>query len=128
MTDDVLGSSPGERSTPPRRSRVRHVASAGWGTLSGVAPHVLHHVGPLAGAAVLAGFGGRLIFFLLGLLLAVPMLRRLHRRFGWMAATLAVGLFAVSFAVSSALASKVIDGPETGGGPVGQVSDHDHGH
>jgi hypothetical protein len=48
--------------------------------VSGVAPHVLHHVGPLAGAALLAGFGGKAIFFALGLLLSVPMLRRLYRR------------------------------------------------
>lgn len=50
---------------------------AGWAVVTGVAPHVLHHAGPLAGAALLAGFGGKAIFFALGLVLSVPMLRRL---------------------------------------------------
>lgn len=48
---------------------------AAWAVVTGVAPHVLHHVGPLAGAALLAGFGGKTLFFALGLLLSVPMLR-----------------------------------------------------
>jgi hypothetical protein len=48
----------------------------------GAAPHVLHHVGPLAGAALLAGATGKLLFGALGFLLAVPMLRRLRRRTG----------------------------------------------
>ena len=45
-------------------------------------PHVLHHVGPLAGAALLVGATGKVLFGALGFLLAVPMLRRLRRRTG----------------------------------------------
>ena len=75
---------------------------AAWAVVTGVAPHVLHHVGPLAGAALLAGFGGKAIFFALGLLLSVPMLRRLYRRFGTLVApALAVAAFAAVFAFSS---------------------------
>jgi len=81
---------------------------AAWAVVTGVAPHVLHHVGPLAGAALLAGFGGQAIFFALGLVLSLPMLRRLYRRFGTpVAPALAVvanfvsGLGVVSRAVST---------------------------
>lgn len=73
-----------------------------WGAVSGVAPHVLHHVGPLAGAALLAGATGRVLFFVLGLVVATPMLIRLYRRFGsWTAPTLALALFALTYTVST---------------------------
>jgi hypothetical protein len=39
---------------------------AAWAAVTGIAPHVLHYVGPLAGAAVLAGAGGKAILFALG--------------------------------------------------------------
>ncbi len=67
----------------PRRfgARVWGAVVAGLGVVTGIAPHVLHHAGPLAGAALLAGFGGKAIFFALGLVLSLPMLRRLCRRF-----------------------------------------------
>ena len=35
--------------------RVRSAVLAAWGGFIGLLPHVLHHVGPLAGAALLAG-------------------------------------------------------------------------
>jgi len=87
---------------PERTGRLRHAVTAVWGTISGVAPHVLHHVGPLAGAALLAGTGGRVLFFVVGLGLAAPMLIRVYRRFGtWAAPAVAVGVFAVAYTVSS---------------------------
>ena len=59
----------------------------------GAAPHVLHHAGPLAGAALLAGATGTILFGLLGLVAAIPMLRHLRRRTGsW---RVPVGLLAV---------------------------------
>lgn len=39
---------------------------AAWGVFIGVLPHVLHHVGPLAGAALLAGAGGKVLFAAIG--------------------------------------------------------------
>jgi hypothetical protein len=48
----------------------------------GAAPHVLDHAGPLAGAALLAGATGKVLFGAIGLVAAVPMLRRLHRHTG----------------------------------------------
>jgi hypothetical protein len=65
-----------------RLERMRAAVAAVGATLLGAAPHVLHHVGPVAGAAVLAGASGKLLFGALGFLLAVPMLRGLHRRHG----------------------------------------------
>src|SRR6266581_8689903 len=71
---------------------------AAWAVVTGLAPHVLHHVGPLAGAALLAGFGGKALFFVLGLVLSIPMLRRLYRRFGTLVApALAIAAFAAVF-------------------------------
>ena len=37
-------------------------ASGAVAAISGIAPHVLHHVGPLAGSALLAGAGGTVLF------------------------------------------------------------------
>lgn len=87
---------------PDSAGSARHWLSGAWGAVSGIAPHVLHHVGPLAGAALLAGAGGQLLFFLIGMALATPMLIRLHRRFRtWVAPALAIGIFAVTYTVST---------------------------
>lgn len=87
---------------------------AAWGAVTGVAPHVLHHVGPLAGAAILAGTGGRLLFFGIGIVAATPMLLRLRRRFrSWAAPAVAVGLFAVTFLVSSLVLGPLITGSDS---------------
>jgi hypothetical protein len=87
--------------TPLRRSfgaRVWGAVVAVWAVVAGVAPHVLHHAGPLAGAALLGGLAGKVIFFAFGLLLTVPMLRRLHQRNGTLRApALAVLAFAAVF-------------------------------
>jgi glucose dehydrogenase len=97
-----------------------------------VAPHVLHHAGPLAGAALLAGFGGKAIFFALGLLLSVPMLRRLYRRFGTLIApALAVVAFAAVFSFSSLVIAPRLTGSEnapTQAPSVEQPSGHDSHH
>ena len=100
--------------------------------MTGVAPHVLHHVGPLAGAALLAGFGGKAIFFALGLVLSVPMLRRLYRRFGTLVApALAVVAFAAVFTFSSLAIAPWLTGsddapPATPG--IEQPSRHESHH
>ena len=92
-------------------ARVRHLLTAGWGAVAGIAPHVLHHVGPLAGAAILAGTGGRVLFFGVGLAAATPMLVRLYRRFRtWIAPAIAVAVFAVTYTVSSLFIGPLISG------------------
>lgn len=96
--------------------RVWLALAAAWAVVTGLLPHVLHHVGPLAGAALFAGLGGSLLFFAIGLLAAFPFLRRLHRRFGgWRAPAIAVALFAVVFSISTFAIGPQISGEGDGG-------------
>jgi uncharacterized membrane protein len=97
---------------PPSVAR-RGIAARVLGTLatglsgivaavSGIAPHVLHHVGPLAGTALLAGAGGTVLFGILGFLLSIPMLLRLRRRFGtWAAPAVASVIFTAVYLTSA---------------------------
>ena len=103
---------------------------AGWAVVTGVAPHVLHHVGPLAGAALLAGFGGKAIFFVLGLVLSLPMLRRLYRRFGTVVApVVAIVAFAALFTFSSVVVAPRLTGTDPSPAPgIEQPSDHASHH
>lgn len=56
-------------STAPRSwsARLTGALSATLGAIAGVAPHVLHHIGPLAGAALITGATGGILFGLIGL-------------------------------------------------------------
>ncbi|MDO9494813.1 MAG: hypothetical protein Q7J48_03845 [Nocardioides sp.] len=87
--------------------------TAGVGAVMGLLPHLLHHVTFFAGAALVTGVGGNLLFGALGLLLSVPMLRRLYRRFGtWKAPTVAVAVFAVMFSLSAFVIGPAISGTD----------------
>ena len=84
---------------------------AAWGAFVGLVPHVLHHVGPLAGAALLAGAGGTVLFAAIGFVAAIPFLLRLYRRFGtWRAPAIAVAVFAAMFSLSSFVIGPAISG------------------
>jgi hypothetical protein len=105
----------GELATEPRSlfGRARSAAVALWGGFIGVLPHVLHHVGPLAGAALLAGAGGTLVFAAIGLVATVPFLLRVHGRFGsWRAPGIALAIFAAMFSLSSFVIGPAISGRE----------------
>lgn len=81
---------------------VWSAVSAAIGAVMGLLPHVLHHVGLLAGAALVTGVAGNLLFGAVGLLLSIPLLRRLQRRFDtWKAPAIAVALFAMMFTFSA---------------------------
>lgn len=83
---------------------ARWSGGAVLGTTMGLVPHLLHHVGLLAGTALLAGIGGTLLFGVLGLAAMAPMLLRLRRRFrSWWAPVIAVAVFTAMFAVSTLL-------------------------
>jgi len=85
-----------------------------WGAFIGVLPHVLHHVGPLAGAALLAGAGGRVLFAAIGFVAAVPFLLRLYRRFQtWIAPAIALAVMATMFLLSSFVIGPRITGSES---------------
>lgn len=114
---------------PAVRGRGRIVAalSAAWGAVMGLAPHVLHHVGPLVGTAVVAGTGGTVVFGVIGFLATIPTLRSLHRRFGtWRAPVIALVLFVALFAVTSFVIGPLISG--TGAPPGPDPLDHDTHH
>ena len=91
--------------SPHGRGRLATLWSgvtAAVGAVMGLLPHLLHHVSFFAGAALVTGVGGNLLFGALGLLLSLPMLRRLYRRFRtWKAPTAAVAVFAVTFSLSA---------------------------
>ena len=85
--------------------------SATFGALMGLVPHVMHHVGIIAGAALVSGVGGNLLFGVLGLLLSVPLLRRLYRRFHtWKAPVIALAVFALMYALSAFVIGPAISG------------------
>ncbi|HEU4512856.1 MAG TPA: hypothetical protein VFR87_07105 [Nocardioidaceae bacterium] len=87
-------------------------------TLMGLAPHVLHHIGLFAGAAFVVGVGGNLLFGAVGLLLSIPLLRRLHRRFGtWKAPGVAIAVFTVMFSISAFVIGPAISGNEPAEAP-----------
>lgn len=91
---------------------------AAWAALTGLLPHVLHHVGPLAGAALLAGTGGRLLFAAITLIVSIPFLLRIRRRFkSWLAPTIALAAMAAMFALSSFVIGPLITGSEGGSTP-----------
>ena len=98
---------------PPRTLSARIWAAmvAGWGAVTGIAPHVLHHVGPLAGAALLAGTTGRAAFAVIGIVAAIPFLLRLRSRFGsWAAPGVGLVVFAIMFVLSTFVVGPAISG------------------
>lgn len=83
------------------------------GAAMGLVPHVLHHVSFLAGAALVTGAGGNLVFGAVGLLFSVPLLLRLYRRFRtWKAPAVAVGVFAAMFSLSAFVIGPAISGDD----------------
>lgn len=82
------------------------------GTVVGLVPHVLHHIGLLAGTALVAGGGGTALFGALGLVASVPLLLRL---FGtWWAPAVGLVVFVVMFSVSAFIVGPAINGGADG--------------
>ena len=99
--------------TPQRRSGgiVSATASSAIAAVSGVAPHVLHHVGFLAGLAFVSGAAGTVLFGVLGLALSIPFLLRLRRRFGtYLAPAIALIVMAAMFSLSAFVIGPAISG------------------
>lgn len=116
----------------PRRSALRRLQDAVVAVLGGVvglAPHVLHHVGPLAGTAVVAGSGGTALFGVLGLVASVPLLLRLQRRFdSWWAPAVGLAAFAAMFALSTLVLGPAISDVDATGTDDPLPEDHDGHH
>ena len=105
----LAGSDP--ESPQTLRGRAAALVSSTSAAVLGIAPHVLHHAGPLAGAALLAGTTGTLLFGAIGLVAAIPFLLRVHRRCGnWRVPAALLALFATVFSISTFVIGPAISG------------------
>lgn len=94
-----------------RWKAIRDGVSATVGVVLGIVPHVMHHIGLLAGAALITGASGNILLYVVGLLFSVPMLRRLYRRFSsWWAPVIAVAVFTSLFSLSAFVIGPAISG------------------
>ena len=109
---------------------VWQAISAAVGAVLGLVPHVLHHIGLVAGAAVVTGIGGSAVLYLLGLVFSIPLLRRLWRRFhSWQALAAAVTVFTALFLLSALVIGPAISGgsaPEAPSGPEPSATRGEH--
>lgn len=109
MNDDALIQTPDDAvdvalqaSATGWTGRVKALVAGVSAGLLGAAPHVLHHVGPLAGAAILAGATGKLIFGVVGFVAMIPLFKKLHRKSGgWRVPALALAAMSVIFLFST---------------------------
>lgn len=116
---------------PGRLRLIWNGLSAAVGAVMGLLPHVLHHVGFLAGTFLLTGVAGNLAFGAAGLALSVPFLLRLRRRFGtWRAPALALALFGAAFSLSTFVIGPAItgDGASVSTPDPAPTQDHDVHH
>lgn len=134
MTTDTAPGTPAGLAAPAgtggRSRTIRDAAGSALGAVLGIAPHVLHHVGFIAGSALVTGTGGSVVFYAAGLALSLPMMLRLHRRFRtWTAPALALVVFSAIFAVSNLVIGPALSG--AGDPPArapGQPVDLHEGH
>lgn len=110
------------------RARLRRTWDAfvgGIGLVMGLVPHVLHHVGFLAGTVLIAGSGGTALFGAVGFVASIPFLLRLRRRFGtWRAPAIGLLIFTVMFSISAFVIGPAISG--AGGRDATSVPGMDH--
>ncbi len=123
-----------ERTEPARSGRGQGLWAgirAAIGAVLGLLPHLMHHIGLLAGAAVLTGVVGNSVLYVVGLVLSIPLLRRLHRRFGtWLAPALGAAVFTGLFLLSALVLGPAISGsgedPASDSGPLPVVTVNPH--
>jgi hypothetical protein len=93
------------------RERAAALRSTAVAAVLGLAPHVLHHAGLLAGAALFAGTAGALLFGAIGFLAAIPFLLRVRRRCGnWRLPGALLASFAVAFSISTFVIGPAMSG------------------
>jgi len=124
-TSQVAAGTASERTVDRRRRTVWTVLSGGLGGIVGLAPHVLHHIGPLVGTALVAGAGGTALFGVLGLAASLPMLIKLRRKFNnWWAPAIALCVFTAMFFFSSFVVGPLISAPDAPTAPGVSQVDH----
>ena len=117
---------------PSRLAAIRDTTGTVVGAVLGLVPHVLHHIGLIAGTAFLTGAGGNAALYVVGLLLSIPMLRRIHRRFQtWRAPAIAIAVFTTMFLISALVVGPAIsadnattDQPSPAPTPTEQHTEH----
>ena len=130
---------PGDGAVAPhsRWRTVRDALGAAVGTVLALVPHLMHHLGLLAGAALITGASGNALLYAVGLLFTVPMLRRLRRRFRTLwAPVIAVAVFTGLFALSAFVIGPAISGRDAAPQPPNpgrtypspDATDEHHGH
>lgn len=126
----VSGPKPDRPASSSPFGALRVALSAVGAALLGLAPHLLHHAGPLAGAALIGGIGGTLLFGAVGFLLAVPFLLRLYRHQGsWRLPAVALALFVAMFLLSAFLVGPAItDSNSDDGGSQTQPQSQETAH
>jgi hypothetical protein len=98
--------------------RARIWLAGAAAALLGLLPHLLHHAGPLAGAALLGGIAGSLLFGIVGAIAAIPFLLRLHRRSGdWRLPAAAMAMLMVVFSISTFVIGPAINSGDSGSSP-----------
>ena len=127
---DAIRLPPSGGKRPLRKRAVAAAGAVGAGALAAL-PHVLHHAGPFAGAALLGGASGSVLFGLLGFLATVPMLLRLRRRSGsWRLPATLLGVFATVFVLTTFVVQPALGGGD--GSDAGEDSrgkpDHTQHH
>lgn len=106
------------RAPRTRMQAVRSGLVGAVGVVSGLLPHLLHHIGLLAGTAVVAGSGGTAVFAIVGLVASVPMLLRLGRRFGtWKAPAIGLAVSVLLFLLSAFVIGPAISGARSAPAP-----------
>jgi membrane protein DedA with SNARE-associated domain len=95
----------------------------------------MHHIGILAGAALLTGVIGNSLLYAVGLLLSIPLLNRLRKRFStWKAPAIGVAVFTAMFLLSALVVGPAISrsstppAPQTSAGPASNAADHASHH
>lgn len=129
-SDGQQGPVPSGQTLRSRLHALWHTLVGAVGLIMGLLPHLLHHIGLLAGTALVAGSGGTALFGALGLLASIPMLVRLYKRFGsWIAPALGLLVFAAMFSLSAFVIGPAISGTgsEVEPGPTPTV-DHTGDH
>lgn len=123
---------PGASAPTPARhwwTSVWNAAGTAVTGLLGLAPHVLHHIGLFAGAFLVTGVTGNVLFGLVGLLLSVPFLIRLHRRHQtWKAPAIAIAVFVLVFSLSAFVVGPAITGSTDDSGPTVPTPDQHSQH
>jgi hypothetical protein len=123
---------PATAALPTRRSPLRGLRDglvAVMGAVLGLAPHVLHHVGFLAGTALVAGSGGTALFGAVGFVASVPLLLGLRRRFGtWVAPAVGLAVFTAMFTLSTLVIGPAISGVDAPAAPGQQSVEHEEHH